>query len=182
MVIVYSVFAIGYGTSDSSAYLLPAFLAIALWFVWGIATALQSLPGAYIALRPALISIILLVIFFHAIQTLPQVDASRDHAAKDYAAAVIETAPDSAIIFTTSDRDTFPLWYTHFALSNRPDLTIVVQPMLALPWYGESLQATYPSLVLPGGSLTAEGIMATNDGPWCFAQYDSPTPLTCTSQ
>jgi MFS family permease len=182
MVVVYSIFAIGYGTSDSQAYLLPAFLAIALWLAWGAATALQSLPAFLKPVHPVLIAIGLLVIFLHAVATLPQVDASRDHAAKDYAVAIMDTAPASAIIFTSNDRDTFPLWYMHFALKQRLDITIVVQPMLTLPWYSDNLHANYPQLVLPGTQLTSETIMAANDGPWCFTQYDSPVPLTCTSQ
>jgi hypothetical protein len=181
IVIVYSVFAIGYGTSDSDAYLLPAFLATALWFAWGAATALQSLPITLAGLRPALVALATLVIFYHALQTLPQVDASRNDAAKAYMTAVIETAPDNALLFTSNDRDTFPLWYSHFALKNRPDLIIVVEPMLALPWYIESLQATYPSLALPAGSLTLNGIVVTNNRPFCLARHDAPDVLTCTS-
>jgi hypothetical protein len=179
MMAAYSIFAIGYGTADSDAYLLPAFLAMAIWFGWGVVSALHALPWA--AARAPVIAIVSLIIFAHAIQTLPQVDASTDHAAEDYAALVIESAPPNAIIFTSNDRDTFPLWYVQFALGQRPDLTLIVEPLLIWPWYSQNLQSNYPNLSLPTDSLTRTSILAQNNQPWCVTQYDSSAPLTCTS-
>ncbi len=177
MMIAYSIFAIGYGTADSDAYLLPAFLALAVWFGWGVATALDSLP--LIAAQPPLIAVVTLIIFAQAVRTLPEVDASQDRAAEKYAAAVMASAPPDAILFTSNDRDTFPLWYVHFALGQRPDLTIVVEPLLIWPWYGETLHATYPNLSLSTEGLTRTSILSKNNQPWCVTQYDSPAPLVC---
>lgn len=179
MMAAYSIFAIGYGTADSDAYLLPAFLAMAIWFGWGVVTALNDLPWE--AARAPLVAVVALIIFAHAVQTLPQVDASQDHAAEDYLASVLKSAPPNAIVFTSNDRDTFPLWYAQFALGQRPDLTIVVEPLLIWPWYSQNLHSTYPTLSLPAESLTRTSILAQNKQPWCVTQSQSPASLICTN-
>ena len=52
LALAFSIFAIGYNTADSYAYLLPAFLALALWLGLGLASALAAL-GRFRARRPA---------------------------------------------------------------------------------------------------------------------------------
>jgi hypothetical protein len=80
---------------------------------------------------------------------MPLVDASRDIRAAAYAARVLRLAPPEALVFTSSDRDTFSLWYAHYALGNRPDLSIIAGPLLQFAWYRENLRETSPRLHLP---------------------------------
>lgn len=142
-------FAIGYNTGDSQVYLLPTILAFALWVGLGAAD-LLSRPALARPRRAALaLAALALALLWQAPSTARAVDASQDRRAIRYALAVLEQAPAGALILTSTDRDTFPLWYYHFGLGRRPDLTLVTGPLLAFPWYRESLRAAYPDLRLP---------------------------------
>jgi hypothetical protein len=152
IVIVYSAFAIGYNSADSYAYLLPVFLALALWLGWGVAFSLQTLSARpqRTVTRPLLVGVLVLAFGFNGAAHWAQVDASRDDRAEAFGRAVLAAAPADAIIVTHGDQDTFALWYFHFALGQRPDLAIVVEPLLGFDWYQATLRATYPGLpVLP---------------------------------
>jgi hypothetical protein len=73
-------------------------------------------------------------------------------------------APTNAIVVTSSDLDTFPLWYYHYALGNRPDISLIVAPLLDFAWYREQLRAVYPALQLPEQANTTwiETVTAAN--------------------
>src|SRR6185369_10048050 len=74
---VSSIFAIGYNTADSYAYLLPAFLAMAIWLGLGLATALASLRRQTwsFAAQAAISGGLLLAILMNGVNQLPNVDA-----------------------------------------------------------------------------------------------------------
>jgi len=176
----YSVFALGYATSDSSAYLLPAFLALAIWLGVGLATILNELTGQWQGLRPVVIALTFAVLFANAVHQLPSLDASRDLAAEDFAQGVMAQAPTNALILTKEDRDTFPLWFYHYALHQRPDLVLLDEPLWQFPWYRENLAYTYPSLVFPSGSQPSlSDFLALNSRPLCRPQLDTSPPLLC---
>jgi hypothetical protein len=66
-----------------------------------------------------------------------------------YAEQFLQDAPPNAIVNTTTDQDTFPLWYYHFGLHERPDLRIVVLSLTQFVWYQQTLVHTYPDLEFP---------------------------------
>jgi Protein O-mannosyl-transferase TMEM260-like len=180
--LAYSAFAIGYGTPDSYAYLVPAFLAFAVWVGLGVAAALEALPPALAQFRPAVLCAFLLTLLLNAGGHLLGVDASRDARAEDFGRTALAGAPPGALIFTHADRDTFSLWYFHFALGQRRDVAVLVAPMLGFDWYRASLRDTYPDLVLPRQSAEPwqQAVTAANVGrAWCDAQLDGGAPLVC---
>jgi hypothetical protein len=83
------------------------------------------------------------------VSIVPQVDASQDRRAIAYATSVLASAPQQAIVVSDSDLDTFPLWYYHYALGQRPDLAVIVDPLLDFDWYRRNLRAVYPDLQIP---------------------------------
>jgi hypothetical protein len=176
----FSIFAIGYAAPDSSMYLLPAFLAFAIWIGLGLAAALEGL-----ATRPywpaALAGVFLLLVLVNAGWHWREVDASRDNRAEAFGQAVMRAAPPAALVFVREDRDTFAVWYFHFALRERPDISVLVEPMLGFEWYRDSLQATYPDLTLPAqlSSSWREALVAVNPRPVCETRLDVPTALEC---
>ena len=185
LVVVFSLFAIGYNTADSSAYLLPAFLALAVWLGLGAATLLEYIAAQKYA-RPAwnvlLAGLLAASVMLNAAQVRPALDASRDTSAEDFGRAALQQAPPSAIIFTHADRDTFALWYFHLALNERPDVAVVVEPLLGHAWYREHLATLYRELNVP--APTAAGgwraaLMAANTRPVCDAQLEAETALAC---
>jgi hypothetical protein len=112
-----------------------------------------------------------------------EVDASQDQRAIAFATRALAAAPRGAIVVTTSDRDTFALWYYHYALSRRPDIVVVVEPLLAFDWYRDNLRAVYPTLRLPARTDTTwiEAIAIANPtlGPICRTDTNREDALTC---
>ena len=76
----------------------------------------------------------------------------------------METLPPDAIIITEDDESTFALWYFHYALKMRGDISIVVKGLLAYGWYRETLVRTSPDLHLPQMEkrVTLESIIEAN--------------------
>ncbi len=184
ILLAYSIFAIGYNSSDSYTLLLPAFLAFALWFGLGCASLLE-----WIAERPwgpwklpVGISVFAAFILINAGITYSSVDASDACEADAFVETVFAAAPQKAILFTQEDRDTFALWYHHYARGERPDLSVVVQPHLGYAWYRRTLESVYPDLILPAeAKLTLETFKEFNRRPVCrveLEEWDSLYP-TC---
>jgi len=73
---------------------------------------------------------------------------SQDQPAR-YAEQFLQEAPLNSIVETNTDQDTFPLWYYHFGLKERPDLRIVVLSLTQFVWYQETLVHTYPDMQFP---------------------------------
>jgi hypothetical protein len=149
MAVAYSVFAITYDTSDSYAYLIPAYLIFAIWIGLGFSVVVGIVERWRPRAAPLVAAPLLLSLIGASLATARQVDASRDRRAIEYATTTLAMAPTNAIVVTSSDLDTFPLWYYHYALGNRPDISLIVAPLLDFAWYREQLRAVYPALQLP---------------------------------
>ncbi|HEY8795875.1 MAG TPA: DUF2723 domain-containing protein [Gemmatimonadaceae bacterium] len=63
--------------------------------------------------------------------------------------ALLSSAPPNAVLFTGGDNDSFPAWYAQAVEGMRPDVTIVVAPLLGTEWYRAQL-ARRASLVMQG--------------------------------
>ncbi len=181
VVVAGSGFAIGYNTSDSHAYLLPVFQVLAVWLGVGVATGLEAAAhwrhGTL--LRAALLAGVGLALAVNAAQNWPTVDASQDDRAEKFGRRVMAMAPRDAVVVTQGDADTFALWYFHFALQQRPDLRVVVEPLLAFDWYRNSLQETYPDL---GGDLAQadwRAALSVRGRVVCEAQVASVEGVVC---
>lgn len=182
----YSVFAIAYNTADSYAYLLPVYLLFGVWLGCGLSQILDWARQRHSALAPAVVVCSLLLVGWSALQTAPLVDASEDRRAIVFASHVLNKAPPRAVVLTSSDRDTFALWYYHFAQDERPDLVVVARPLLAFEWYWHNLRATYPALALhpqpPAERLQAiEAASGIQQRPVCTTQPDQQPFVECPS-
>jgi hypothetical protein len=146
--IAYIIFAIGYETQDSVGYLLPAIMVFSIWIGLSVPEVWQ-LNWRRVSFGTILIGILVLSIYLRVPGTRMRVDTrSQDQAAR-YAEQLMNDAPIDAIVNTTTDQDTFPLWYYHFGLKTRPDLRVVVLPLTQFVWYQETLLHTYPDLNFP---------------------------------
>jgi hypothetical protein len=190
LVLAYSLFAITYDTADSFAYLLPVYLIFAIWLGAGITHLLAAIAGAAQEsgrqwtrlLAPLCAAALLLLVGWSALATAPRVDASQDQRASRFAAEVLAAAPARALVVTSTDRDTFPLWYYHFAQGERPDIAIVVGPLLQFDWYRANLRAVYPALRVPEtpvGEHVAALAAANPARPLCRTAPDATSPLVC---
>jgi hypothetical protein len=179
----YSIFAIAYNTADSYAYLLPVYLIFAIWIGLGAAV-LLGWAGRWHALAiPAVALALALALIGRAPATSRTVDASADERAIAYGRAALAAAPIGAIVISAADRDTFPLWYYHYALGQRADLAVIVEPLLDFDWYRQNLRAVYPGLRIPDapGTEWAAALAAANPsrGPICRTDIEARPPLLC---
>jgi hypothetical protein len=180
---VYSIFAITYNTADSYAYLIPTYIIFTIWIGLGIATLLRFVTQWWPWAAPFVAILAVVGLLWTAPMSMRQADASQDRRASAFATSTLALAPPHAIVLTSSDRDTFALWYGHHALGLRPDITIVATPLLRFPWYRVQLRRLYPALRLPeqpdSGWDTA--IAAANRGqlPFCRTVLDGAQPLIC---
>jgi hypothetical protein len=55
------------------------------------------------------------------------------------AAALLWSAPRDAVLVTGGDNDSFPLWYEQVVHGARPDVRVVVAPLLGARWYRAEL-------------------------------------------
>jgi hypothetical protein len=146
--VIYFIFAIGYNTQDSIGYLLPAMMIFAVWI--GLAVpSLWQLRWKQIPYGSLLAGILFFTIVWRIPGTMKHVDPrSQDQPAR-FAESFLQEAPLNAIVYTITDQDSFPLWYYHFGLGQRPDLRIVVLPLTQFVWYQQTLVHTYPDLDYP---------------------------------
>jgi hypothetical protein len=175
----YSLFTIVYNTGDSLGYLIPAFLACAIWIGLGMLEAWnwrwRGLPWGAVLCAGTLLFLI-----FRIPITARQVDPRKDTTAADYVESYLRAAPQGALLLTSGDADTFPLWYAHFGLHERPDLRVVTEPLGQFAWYREILARTYPDLAVPetGGSW-GQRLPELNPGrPVCRSRADPPGSST----
>jgi hypothetical protein len=68
---------------------------------------------------------------------------------RSVADAMLWSAPPNAVVVTGGDNDSFPLWYAQTVHRARPDVRIVVAPLLGAEWYRAEL-ARRDSLLPPG--------------------------------
>jgi hypothetical protein len=146
--VAYFAFAIGYKAQDSVGYLIPAIMVFAIWI--GLALpSLWQLNWKRVPIGYLFIGILILSIYLRIPGTRIRLDTrSQDQPAR-YAEQLLQAAPPNAIVYTSTDQDTFPLWYYHFGLHERPDLRIVVLPLTQFVWYQQTLLHTYTDLEFP---------------------------------
>jgi hypothetical protein len=179
---IVSAFAIAYATDDSYAYLIPAWLIFAIWIGLGVEQVLRASarlhPGAPAIAATGLAALLV----WRALSILPQVDASQDRRAIDYATSVLASAPHNAIVVSDSDLDTFPLWYYHYALHARPDIAVIVDPLLEFDWYRHNLRAVYPDLQIPETTASPQLDAIATANPQrsiCHTSASDQPALTC---
>ena len=146
--IIYFAFAIGYKTEDSAGYLIPAIMVFAVWI--GLAVpALWQIKWKQLPIGSILIGILILSIYLRVPATRTRLDPRALDQPARFAEQLLQAAPLNAIVNTVTDQDTFPLWYYHFGLHERPDLRIVVLPLTQFVWYQQTLLHVYPDLKYP---------------------------------
>ncbi len=77
--------------------------------------------------------------------------------------ALLASAPPNAVLFTGGDNDSFPLWYAQAVERMRPDVTIVVAPLLGTEWYRAQL-ARRASLVTNSDVVTTRDAATMIEG------------------
>jgi len=116
-----SVYAIGYDTADSLAYLVPALVLMAVWLGVGLR---QAADWLHRRVRGA-VFVLLLLPLAQGVLYWGSMDVSEDRTAVVFMERVLETAPPQAVLLTAQDGHTFTLWYGHDVLDRRPDVVVI---------------------------------------------------------
>jgi hypothetical protein len=167
--LLFSVYSIGYNTTDSYVYLLPSLLIFAVWIGSGLHDLGQTLLEmtnfkrryAYIASWGLIFLPVLSLCLNFSEQNL-----SNDDEAYIYAQKSLQLVADNAIIITNDDVGTFALWYGSYGLGWRSDVATININLLPYAWYRQVLHQTHPHVRLTdsnqGAITTFPGLVDLN--------------------
>ena len=120
-----------------------AFLAFSIWVGFSLVAALrfirQKLKTAKVTV-PVLLVLLLAGPVLMASQNFNDHNRSERFAARDFAANILKSCPENAILFTSGDNDTYPLLYCQEVENLRTDVRIVIMPFLAANWFINGLR------------------------------------------
>lgn len=182
-------FAVGYNTTDSQVYLIPALVLFAVWIGlgWGEIgrgwlsawKENQASRRRHTAWRAGLYALMLTAPAMVLVRGWPTQDLRGDQAARHFVDGVMSQAPANAIVVTDQDRHTFALWVGAFVERQRPDLAVVDQDLLSFDWYRARLRRGFPGLAVPEMPDVDELPRANPGRPVCRPTGDSPPWLRC---
>lgn len=188
IILTYVIFAVGYNTHDAYVLLIPVIVILSIWMGLGSAALLEALvrwQNKATWILPAGVILLVFPVLINAWRFFPLVDASQDIRATTFGQAVMQTAPQNAIIYTLDDADSFTLWYYHFALGGRPDIAVLQKRLLPEIWYRERMREIYPELIIPeeSGQTWYLTVMAANPKLQnCEITLDKPEVVACRSK
>jgi hypothetical protein len=162
--VAWNLYALGYNTTDSVVYLVPAFVIGSVWLGVGLADLLGrvwDLGGR--RLRPLLLALALLTPAWTLARNGAALDLSADHEAEDFCQAVMNEAPPGAILLTRTDRQTFALWYCQKVRGLRPDVVVMDEGLRGFDWYQAQLQRAHDGVSL----------ILSDDRPHCRVQREA---------
>ncbi|MGQ9568797.1 MAG: protein O-mannosyl-transferase family [Anaerolineae bacterium] len=174
--LLYTAYALGYDTTDSYVYLLPAHLAFAWWVVQGLSALAPVSAGGRVegvrlpvaqALRWGGMALLAASVAFRAAFSFPQMDLRADWEAARYGRETLAEMPPGALLLAVGDRQVFALWYFRYGVGERPDVAVVTLNLWPYRWYRETVRHTHPDLLLGGGPLPGDlgtfvrGVLAT---------------------
>jgi hypothetical protein len=146
---LYLLFALTYSAADSALYLIPVWM----FGAWAIARGLLAVTHYSPRVTQHAAVVLLLAFLFGPVLNvlihIPTMNLRNDHAATEYANAVLAAAPPHAVIVTENDGHTFALWYHRHVAGQRPDLAVVDRRLAGYPWYAAMLSAQGTAPLLP---------------------------------
>ena len=188
LLLAYSTYAIGYDTTDSKVYLIPAFLVVALWLAWGLEHLLTELsrllaPADSRFIQALSLCVLVIIPLLSLWGNFSSLDVSSEQEARDYGLEVLETVAPGALIVTQTDAHTFTLNYFRYAEEMRLDVALLDGHLLYNEWYRRHLPHIHPRVDLPenvfrlfgGGAECVPSLLVTTiDVNW----QHRPTYLT----
>jgi hypothetical protein len=119
-------------------------LFVCLWCGAGVAT-LGTLIGTR-AEMPIALGIALLALALR----FSDMDRSKSVLVRQYGAEILRAAPPHALLLTKGDLITNTVRYLQLAEHMRPDVRVVDQELLGMPWMRAMVFFEYPDVVIPG--------------------------------
>lgn len=122
-------------------------VALGFLFIGELFPARRVLAGA--ALLVAMVSLVL---------HYPFQDESDNHVARRFTDDVFASVEPGTILFVSGDAMTLPLVYEHVVEKKRPDVALVVIPLLRGDWYLRQLKRRYQDLTVPFDHFDGEKV------------------------
>jgi hypothetical protein len=136
---LYTVFAVGYDTSDSYLYLIPVLVCLGFWLGSGVDWLVRTAAlRAHWAGPPTIACAIILPLVAVGLR-FPTMDLGSYREPSEFEATVLLPAPPQAIILSQRDAHTFALWYYQHAQGHRRDVVVVDTGLLGHNWYNAQL-------------------------------------------
>jgi hypothetical protein len=145
----------------------PCLVMAAVWVAYGSATVLHAVWNLRGKLRVVIgiLAALLLVLtpFQQIYSNYGNIDGSKQYFTEDYAYNMLATLPENAILFTSGDNDSFPLWYLQIGEGIRTDVTVMNMPLMNTHWYLKQTLEFEPDFPL---GLSIDDIAQLNIQPW----------------
>jgi hypothetical protein len=145
----FTLFSLGYASSDSQVNLFPVLICMTIWLSLGAQDILRSGFFTNRYLKNGALFLLCLFLVIRVVQIFPQVNLSNEHAAEDYIASVKQKAPANSILFVTGDGQLFSLWYMQYGIHERNDLIVVSEGLAQFAWYRKQLRSLYGAIQWP---------------------------------
>ena len=123
--VVFSIVTVVYQSIDSYVYFIPVIISFSIWIGLCIGYLTKYLIRLHKIWIGAFVVILLIHFTYGLVSNWQSVDASHDDRAEMFGNQVYAIAPENAIVFAEGDKAVFTLWYFHFALGQRSDVSIV---------------------------------------------------------
>jgi 4-amino-4-deoxy-L-arabinose transferase-like glycosyltransferase len=133
-------------------YLLPELILAtlaALGITFIVEQARRRLPAPPHWLPQAVAGAALAIAALEIVFTYHAVDISEDHVTRSFAEDILATTPQNAILLAGGDHVVLPLAYLQAVEGRRPDVTLIIFPVLSAEWYQRELRLRHPDLNLP---------------------------------
>ena len=92
---------------------------------------------------------VLLIALIGAVRNYKELDQSKNSIARRIAEDVLSTPQPGTLLLVAGDEVALPLLYLQAVEARRPEVLLVVMPMLSGEWYVRQLRQRYPDLVIP---------------------------------
>jgi hypothetical protein len=139
-------YGIDHEVRDRDYFFVASFVAWGIWVAIALAEIARNwIPKVRIRFRPAMsavfaVALIPVVCNFPATTRRQTPDATM---ARDFARALLQSAPLNSVLFTNGDNDTFPVWYVQQVEGFRADVTVVCLSMAPAPIYINDLRRSH---------------------------------------
>jgi hypothetical protein len=158
-----------------------SFYAFAIWIgmgVIGLFSMLQKLKNEKVRLA-LVIAFSMISPVLMAVENWDDHDRSGRYLAHDFARNYLESCDKNALLFTSGDNDTFPLWYAQEVEGIRTDVRVVCLPLFNTDWYIDQVKRrAYGSAPLPISIPREKYLQGTRDYLEITDGYKDAMPLS----
>jgi hypothetical protein len=122
-------------------FLIPSIVISGVLFLCALIQAASLIPWRNI--KNMLIGILIIIMAANAVNTIKKEDMRDYYIFNDYITFALRTVPPDSLIITQGDPYTFTIWYFQYLKNRYTNRYAVNIQLLALPWYGASVQKSF---------------------------------------